>query len=69
MTIILVSHPSARHCISDTRNCGYAHDQTFVCIRCEKKHCYCFGMADDMPALCDACWNDVDSSPWREQHA
>ena len=42
-------------CVSGLRRCGYEPDQTYVCPRCERTHCYCFGAADDTPAICDDC--------------
>ena len=38
------------------RDCGWGPTMTFVCSGCQKARCYCQGMADQWPELCDECW-------------
>lgn len=28
----------------------------YLCVACESWQPWCYGAADDMPAVCDACW-------------
>lgn len=37
--------------------------ETFFCPRCERVVSWNFGCDDDMPALCDDCWADVERAP------
>lgn len=37
----------------------------FVCERCGKASCWCFGSADDHPSICDACFDEVSNDPKR----
>jgi hypothetical protein len=38
------------------RRCGWGPADTFLCSGCRKERCYCQGMADQWPELCDECW-------------
>jgi hypothetical protein len=39
--------------------CDTACGGTWVCAGCNRLVGFCGGCSDDMPELCDECWNDV----------
>lgn len=48
-------------CVSNVAQCGWEPEQVFECPRCCQTVCYCQGCHDDMPALCDECWFQLES--------
>ncbi len=50
-------------CVSGQTSCGWTPDQTFECPLCCRVVCYCNGCHDDMPALCDDCWYQLEHEP------
>jgi len=48
----------ATHGAGCDRECG----GTWVCPGCERLVGFCLGCADNMPVLCDSCWDDVTSA-------
>lgn len=36
--------------------CGWQHDQAFVCDDCQRTVCYCEGANDNLADLCNDCW-------------
>jgi hypothetical protein len=47
-------------CISGIAECGWEPEQVFDCPLCCRTVCYCNGCHDDMPALCDDCWFELE---------
>jgi hypothetical protein len=47
-------------CISSVPSCGWSPDEVFECPHCERTVCYCQGCCDDMPAVCDDCWFELE---------
>lgn len=43
----------------NTHQCGGECGGVFYCPGCERVVGWCRGAGDDMPELCDDCWNDV----------